>query len=565
MTQTVADHAATARVAPAASRRLSLWSLGQILITACLALPILIVVAAWFAPRTDTWRHLADTVLADYVLNSLWLLLGVGAGTLLLGLVPAWLVTMCRFPGVRLLELGLLLPLAMPAYIIAYTYTGLLDVAGPVQGALRDMFGLAYGEYWFPPIRSLGGAIVMLSLVLYPYVYLLSRAAFLEQSVCVLEVARTLGYGPVRRFLRVALPLARPAIIAGLSLALMETLADYGTVQYFGIAVFTTGIFRTWFGLGDSVAAQQLSALLLAFVIAILAMELWSRRAARYHHTSTKYSALSVSRLRGWRAWLAFGVTALPVLFGFLLPAGALLHWAGATYRRVIDVDFLLLLGNSLMLAMVTALLALVLALYLAYGNRLGRGMWTRLSVRLVSLGYAVPGTVIAVGALVPLAWLDNQIDAWLRTHLGLASGLLLSGTLFVLVYAYLVRFLAVSINAVEAGLAKIRPTLDEAARSLGASRAGVLSRVHVPIMRGTLCTAALLVFVDVLKELPATLLLRPFNFNTLAVRTYELANEERLAEAACPALAIVLAGIIPVILLSYASARSRPGHGNLS
>jgi iron(III) transport system permease protein len=272
-----------------------------------------------------------------------------------------------------------------------------------------------------------------------------------------------------------------------------------------------------------------------------------------------------VSRLRGWRAGVAFGVTALPVLFGFLLPAGALLHWAGATYRRVINVDFLVLLGNSLMLAIVTALLALVLALYLAYGKRLGSGAWTRLTVRLVSLGYAVPGTVIAVGALVPLAWLDNQIDAWLRAHLGLASGLLLSGTLFVLVYAYLVRFLAVSISTVEAGLAKIQPSLDEAAHSLGASPAGVLARVHVPIMRGTLCTAALLVFVDVLKELPATLLLRPFNFNTLAVRTYELANEERLAEAACPALAIVLAGIIPVILLSRASARSRPGHGNLS
>ncbi len=536
------------------------WITGQVLLALLLALPVISIAASLFWPRPDTWQHLADTVLADYVVNSLVLTVGVGVGVLLLALVPAWLTTMCRFPGSRQLEWALLLPLAMPAYIIAYTYTGLLDVAGPVQSALRDWSGLSYGDYWFPSIRSLGGAIVMLSLVLYPYVYLLARAAFIEQSICVLEVARTLGLGPVRRFLKVALPLARPAIVAGLSLALMETLADYGTVQYFGVSVFTTGIFRTWFGLADGIAAAQLAAMLLVFVITLLWLERRSRRAARYHHTSNRYSAIVSEPLRGGRALAAIGVCGLPVLLGFLLPAGVLLSWAVDSWAGTDRTAFLQLMWHSLGLAGLTAVLAVVLALYFAYGRRLYDNVLTRLSVRFVSLGYAIPGTVIAVGALLPFAWFDNALDAWLRTQFGISSGLLLSGTLFTLVFAYLVRFLAVSVNTVESGLARVRPSMDEAARSMGLSRLAVLKRVHMPMMRGTLLSAGLLVFVDVLKELPATLLLRPFNFNTLAVRAFELANDERLAEAACPALAIVVAGIIPVILMSRIISRSRPG-----
>jgi len=537
------------------------WVIGQVAVALLLALPLVAVVASLFWPRPETWRHLADTVLADYILNSLLLAGGVGVGVLLLALVPAWLVTMCRFPGSRILEWALLLPLAMPAYIIAYTYTGLLDVAGPVQSLLRDWTGLAYGEYWFPEVRSLGGAVVMLSLVLYPYVYMLARAAFIDQSICVLDVARTLGFGPVRRFLQVALPLARPAIVAGLSLALMETLADYGTVQYFGVPVFTTGIFRTWFGLADGIAAAQLSVLLLVFVICLLWLERRSRRAARYHHTSGRYSAIVGESLRGGRAVAALGVCLLPVVCGFLLPAGVLLSWALESWADTEQTGFLRLMLHSLGLAGFTAVLAVVLALYFAYGRRLYDNMLTRLSVRFVSLGYAIPGTVIAVGALLPFAWFDNAVDAWLREQFGISSGLLLSGTLFILVFAYLVRFLAVSVNSIEAGLARVRPSMDEAARSMGLSRLAVLRRVHMPMLRGTLLSAGLLVFVDILKELPATLLLRPFNFNTLAVRTFELANDERLAEAACPALAIVIAGIVPVILLSRIISRSRPGH----
>ncbi|WP_259053730.1 ABC transporter permease [Methylohalomonas lacus] len=519
------------------------------------------VVASWLWPRPETWQHLADTVLADYILNSLGLVMGVSIGVLLLGPVPAWLVTMYRFPASRQLEWALLLPLAMPAYIIAYTYTGLLDVGGPVQSFIRDSLGYSYGDYWFPPIRSLGGAIVMLSLVLYPYVYLLTRTAFIEQSVCVLEVARTLGLSPARRFLRVALPLARPAIIAGLSLVLMETLADYGTVQYFGVSVFTTGIFRTWFGLADGLAAAQLATLLLVFIVVLIGLEQHSRRAARYHHTSNRYAAIVAQRLYGWRAAVAFTVCAVPVVFGFLLPAGLLLNWAIDSWPRIDQAGFLRLMGHSLGLAVFTAVLAVALALFFAYGRRLYDNIGTRLSVRFVGLGYAIPGTVIAVGALLPFAWFDNALDTWLRAQFGISSGLLLSGSLFTLVFAYLVRFLAVSTNTIEAGLAKIRPSMDEAARSMGLQRWAVLRRVHMPMLRGTLLTALLLVFVDVLKELPATLLLRPFNFNTLAVRTYELANDERLYEAACSALAIVAVGIIPVIILSRIISQSRPGH----
>lgn len=545
----------------ARSPALNGWVAGQLLLALLLALPLLAVVGSLFWPRPETWQHLLDTVLAEYVLNSLWLVAGVSVGVLLLALVPAWLITMCRFPGSRILEWALLLPLAMPAYIIAYTYTGLLDVAGPVQSALRDWFGLSYGDYWFPPVRSLGGAIVMLSLVLYPYVYLLARSAFIEQSICVLEVARTLGLGPVKRFLKVALPLARPAIVAGLSLALMETLADYGTVQYFGISVFTTGIFRTWFGLADGLAAAQLAVLLLSFVVLLLWLERRSRREARYHHTSGRYSAIVNEPLRGGRALAALMVCLLPVAAGFLLPAGTLLLWALESWARTDTRAFLQLMFHSLGLAAFTAVLAVVLALYFAYGRRLYDNVLTRLSLRFVSFGYAIPGTVIAVGALLPFAWFDNALDGWLRAQFGISSGLLLSGTLFTLVFAYLVRFLAVSVNAIEAGLGRVRPSMDEAARSMGLPRLAVLRRVHIPMMRGTLLSAGLLVFVDVLKELPATLLLRPFNFNTLAVRAYELANDERLAEAASPALAIVVAGIVPVILLSRIISRSRPGH----
>ena len=559
-TAAIADSEPAAGLRPQAPARLRIgpWAAVVVAIALLLALPVLVVIGFVLVPAGEVWRHLVDTVLADYVSNSLLLMAGVALGTAVGGVGTAWLTSMCRFPGRALFEWALLLPMAMPAYIIAYTYTGMLDFAGPVQSAIREATGWGWGEYWFPQIRSLPGAAVMLSLVLYPYVYLLARAAFLSQSLCVLDVSRTLGNGPWRTFFTVALPLARPAIVAGLSLALMETLADYGTVQYFGISTFTTGIFRTWFGLGNPAAAAQLSAVLLGFVFALILLERYSRRHARYHSTSQREQAIRRLRLGGWRAAAAFGFCLLPLLLGFLLPAGQLAVWSVTVADQRLDAEFVRLARNSLSLAAGAALLALALALLLGYGRRLQPSRPVRAAVRVAGLGYAVPGTVIAVGVMIPFAWVDNSIDAWMRTTFGVSTGLLLSGTLMALVFAYLVRFLAVSLQTVESGLGKIRPSMDEAARSMGLRPGEVLRRIHVPMLRGTLLTALLLVFVDVLKELPATLILRPFDFNTLAVRAYELASDERLADSGPAALTIVAAGLLPVILLSRSITRSR-------
>ncbi len=535
-----------------------LWSLVIVVLATALALPVFVIVSFLFVPAGEVWRHLADTVLVDYVTNSLLLMLGVAAGTLLTGVGCAWLTSMCNFPGRSFFEWALLLPMAMPAYIIAYAYTGLLDFPGPLQTALRARTGLGYGEYWFPEIRSLQGAVAMLSLVLYPYVYLLARAAFLNQSLCVLEVSRTLGNGPWRTFFSVALPLARPGIVAGLSLALMETLADYGTVQYFGVSTFTTGIFRTWFGLDNTAAAAQLSAILLGFILVLIAMERISRRSALYHHTSQRHQAIRRYPLRGHRAAAAVAFCILPLALGFMVPAGQLAFWTFTIAGGSIDSAFLQLLRNSLMLAAAAALLALVLALFFAYGRRVFRSRAVSVSVTAAGMGYAIPGTVIAVGVIIPFAWIDNRLDAWTRTAFDWSTGLLLSGTLAALMFAYLVRFLAVSLQTVEAGLAKIRPSMDEVARSMGYAPMRALQKIHVPMLSGALLTALLLVFVDVLKELPATLILRPFNFNTLAVRAYELASDERLADSAPAALTIVLAGLLPVILISRSITQSR-------
>jgi len=534
------------------------WTLTTVGIALILALPVLTVIAFLFVPAGDVWEHLFQTVLQDYVVNSLVLMLGVAAGTGIIGVTTAWLVTLCRFPGRRIFEWALLLPLAMPAYIIAYTYTGMFDFAGPVQTLLRETTGWGYGDYWFPEIRSLGGAMAMLTLVLYPYVYLLARAAFLEQSVHALDAARMLGCGPWKSFFLVALPAARPAVIAGMTLAQMETLADYGTVQYFGVSTFTTGIFRTWFGLGNSAAAAQLSAMLMFFVFALILLEAWARRRQRFHHTGSRSRPLPGFPLPPARATLAFLACATPLVLGFLLPFGQLLYWAYLTAEETLDADFIILVGNTVSLATGAALLALLIALLLAYGKRLRHNMLVASAVRLAGMGYAIPGTVVAVGVLLPLGWVDNSVDSWMREQFGISTGLFLSGTLVALLFAYTVRFLAVSLQTVDAGLGKVRRSMDETARTLGYRAAEVLRHVHIPMIRGSLLTALLLVFVDVMKELPATLILRPFNFNTLAVRAFELASDERLMESSAAAVAIVLAGIVPVILLSRSIARTR-------
>ena len=544
-----------------ASAGVGRWSMFALAVAMLISVPVIVVASSVFVSAGDIWAHLAATVLARYVTNSLWLLAGVGVGTLVIGVGTAWLITMCRFPGRKVFEWALLLPFALPAYVIAYTYTGLFEFAGPIQSALRDFFGWSRADYWFPELRSLGGAVTMMTLVLYPYVYLLSRAAFLEQSVCVLEVSRTLGCGPWRSFRSVALPLARPGIVAGLSFALIETLNDFGTVQYFAVDTFTTGIYRTWLGLGEPAAAAQLAAILMLFVLVVIVMERWSRGGGRVHHTSTRYRGLTRFQLTGSVGVLAFFACFLPILFGFLLPAAALFKWSVETADEMINVEFLRYAMNSFTLATVTAVLAVLVGLLLAYGLRLRRTRLMTFATRIASMGYAVPGSVIAVGVLLVYTWFDNAVDSWLRATFDVSSGLILTGTVAGVVFAYLVRFLAVSFNTTEASLGKVTPNLDWAARTLGHRPGAMLRRVHAPLMWGSLLTAAMLVFVDVMKELPATIILRPFNFDTLAIRTYQLASDERLADSSSAALAIMLVGIVPVIALSVAIARSRAGY----
>jgi len=538
---------------------LDTWTIFVVAIASLISTPVIFVLSSIFSNTGEVWSHLASTVLVRYLFNSFILMVGVGCGVSIIGVGAAWLVTMCRFPGSRLFEWAMLLPLAAPAYILAYTYTELLEFYGPIQTWLREIFAwTSVNDYWFPEIRSIGGAIALLTLTLYPYVYLLTRVAFLEQSTCTLEASRSLGANPWRSFFTVALPLARPAIMAGLALALMETLNDFGTVEYFGVDTFTTGIYRTWFGMGERVAAAQLAAVLLLFILWLILLELWSRRQAKYYQTSSQYQRLQQFHLGGIQKLAAFIACLLPVFLGFLLPAGLLLEMtiaeSGASFRG----RFWNYASHSLTLAAITAVLAVAIALIMAYGVRLNRNLGMSLSTRIAAMGYAVPGSVIAVGILIPIGTVDNAIDSFMRSMFGISTGLLFSGTITALVFAYLVRFMAVAFGAVESSLVKIQPSLDDASRSLGYNPTQTLIKVHVPMMWGGLLTGAMLTFVDVMKELPATMVIRPFNFDTLAIRVYNLAADERLTEAAGPALAIVLVGIIPVIILSLRIAKSR-------
>jgi len=516
---------------------------------ALILLPILAVVASVFGATGDTWVHLARTALGYYVLNTALLVAGVAAGVMSIGVLSAWLVTAYRFPGQRLLEWALVLPLAMPAYVMAYAYTDWLQFTGPVQTELRALFGWQAREYWFPEIRSLGGAALLMSFALYPYVYLLARTAFLDVSRNALEAGRLAGLGAWGSFRRVALPIARPAIAAGTALALMETLADFGTVSYFSLEVFTTGIFKAWMSLGDPVAAGQLSVCLLIFVGAVLAFERAGRGRAAYASAPGKTPA--ARRLRGASAALACAACAAPVLLGFLLPTGLLVQLAWGDPGARGGARLFALVGNSFILAGIAAAAGVLLATAMAYAARLSRARLVAAANRAAALGYAIPGAVIAVGVLVPLGRLDNWIADALEAAFGVKAGLLLTGTIIALVYAYLVRFLAVALQTMEAGLAKVTPRMDEAARSLGATPAQALARVHAPLLASSLAAAALLLFVDVMKELPATFALRPFNFDTLAIEAYNLAKDERLSEAALPSLVIVAVGLVPLMVVT--------------
>jgi iron(III) transport system permease protein len=530
-------------------------------VAALVSAPILSVCAAIFTGGTQaTWRHLASTVLPEYVASTLWLCAGVGLGTAAIGVLTAWLVSTHEFPGRRFFEWALVLPLAVPAYVMAYAYTDLLQFAGPVQTWLRASFGWRGGDTWFPDVRTLAGAVTMFVFALYPYVYLLARTAFLEQATAMIEVGRSLGLGPWSSFFRVSLPLARPAVAAGAALALMETLADFGTVAFFGVQTFTTGIYRAWFSLGDRTASAQLATALLGFVVLLLVFERLSRGRARFHDTTSRSRPQPGRRLTGWKAAGATSACALPLTLGFAVPAGVLLEMAVTEGDAQFGLRFLRLARNSFTLAALSASLAVLVSLLLAYAARTSRSRWPRSVNRLAGLGYAVPGSVIAVGVLIPVTRLDIWLARAIEAASGARVGLLLTGGIAALVYAYLVRFLAVALQTVEASLARITPSMDDAARSLGCGPGETLRRVHLPLLRGGLLTAGLLVFVDVMKELPATLVMRPFDFDTLATQVYTLASDERLAEASTSALAIVAVGILPLVVISRQIARGRSG-----
>ncbi len=521
-----------------------------------LALPVAGVLGSWFtldAAGLALLQHQFATVLPQYALNSFWLALGVAAGVALLGGATAAAVSLFDFPGRRHFEWALLLPLAMPAYVLAYAYTDFLQFSGPLQTALRGWSG-RQGALW-PDVRSLWGGALLFVLSLYPYVYLLTRAALQERGVPLMEAARLLGAGTWRRVCEVALPLARPALAAGVALALMETLADYGVGSYFGLQTFTTGIYKAWLVMNDRDAAAQLASLLLLVIAVLTWLEQRAQARLRFA-TARPGGALAADarplRLRGARAALAFGLCALPVLLGFLLPVAVLLRllWQEAVYAEfgLPLARFAAWAWNSFRLAGVAAVLATLLALALGFTLRLRPrhqgGRTLAVAVRVVSLGYAVPGAVIAVGILLPVGWLQQHAP-------GLALPALMTGTIFGLMYAYLVRFSAVALQSVEAGYSRVPLSVDETARMLGAGRGRLLRELHLPLLRRSVVVAALLVFVDVMKELPATLVLRPFDSDTLAVVAYQLARDERLGEAALPALAIVVVGLLPVLLLS--------------
>ncbi|MGR3615052.1 MAG: ABC transporter permease [Paracoccaceae bacterium] len=499
---------------------------------------------------TETISHLTETVLPGYIGTTLTLVVLVSIGTFCLGVGAAWLVTMTRFPGVRFFEIALVLPLAFPAYVLAYAYTFVLDHPGIVQATLRDVTGWGPRDYWFPEIRSTEGAALMLVLVLYPYVYLLARAAFLQQSAGAFLAARALGKTSVQAFWRVSLPMARPAIASGVLLAVMETIADFGTVSYFGVQTFATGIYTSWFSMGDRSAAAQLALCLLVFALALAVAERSTRGVAKYHQAGKQHTKLPPSELTGARAIFAWVLCAIPVTLGFFLPVVILMDMGLESEQNLFSRRYIDFLTNSITLAGVAAMVTVCAAVIIGFYLRLRPGKGSASSAYAARVGYAVPGGVIAVGLMVPFAAFDNALDAWMRATFDISTGLLVTGSIWLLIVAYMVRFLAAALGASEGGLSTVHSNMDAAARSLGQSPLGMLRRVHLPILTPSLLTALLIVFVDVMKELPATLIMRPFNFDTLAVQAHRLASDERLEGAAVPSLVIVAVGLLPVILI---------------
>ncbi|MGN4977766.1 ABC transporter permease [Aeromonas sp. 95A] len=536
------------------------WITGSWATALLLGLPVIALLFSAFSAEGELFRHLADTVLLDYLGNTLGLVVGVVLLSLLFGVPTAWLVAMCQVPGRRALQWALMLPMAMPSYIVAYVYTDLLDYSGPLQAGLRALFGWnSPADYWFPAIRSLGGAAWVLALVLFPYVYLLTRASFLEQSVSLIHSSRLLGCTPWQSFRRLSLPLARPAIMVAVSLVAMETLADFATVHFFAINTLTTAVYDTWLGYGSLATAAKLSCLMLLAVVLLIALERRSRSRQQVFQKSMGHEQPLRYPLKGIGRWLACLWCWGLVLAGFGLPFVILLDYGVRYFELSWTPEFVRFAGNSLAISALTALLAMGIALLLGFFRRLDGGIKSLLPLRIAAMGYAMPGTVLAIGVLVPLTALDfaiNDLAEWLGRQ---GPGLLLTGTITAIVFGYLVRFVAIAIGSVESSMGKISPSLDMAARSLGQGDGGMLRRVHLPLVRRGLFAGAMLVFIESMKELPAALLLRPFNFDTLATHVYQFVSDEMLERGALGAIVIVLVGLLPLIWVNRSL--DSPGH----
>lgn len=548
-------------------KKLSLWPKVPkiwVIISLCIILliiaPILSVVIIALEPITTSttstiklWKHLLATVFPRYLGNTLYLMAGVSILTSLFGTVSAWLIVMYQFPGKRWLEYALLFPLAIPAYIGAYSLVDFLQYSGPVQSGLRAIMGWeSVKDYWFPEVRSREMAILVLSSALYPYVYLLTRAALKEQSGCAYEVARTLGCSKWALFWRVGVPLARPAIFAGVALALMETIADYGAVSYFSVQTLTTGIFSTWLNRDSAAGAAQIACLILVMVFALTSIERRTRKKARFHRGSRSSRPLVCEQLKPATAWYATLFCLLPFFFGFILPIGVMMSHglSSKAYETWASWGLLRAVWHSLSLGVAASLVTVFLALVLVYGALLLQKKLGSFILSITSLGYAVPGAVLAIGILIPLAYLDHWLADGVFTLTGWDPGLLLTGTVGALVLAYTIRFFGVAQNSIQTAFGRISPSMPMAARSLGKTAHGTLRQVHFPLIRKSIVTALIIVFVDCIKELPATLLLRPFNYNTLSTQVFELASLEKLPEAAPAALIVIIVGLSAVALL---------------
>jgi len=531
------------------------WRLLSFLVVLVVATPIIVVFWSWTTPSGDIWQHLSETILGDIILNTILLIAGVGFGVFVLGVSLAWLTAMCDFPGRRLFEWALMLPLAVPAYVLAFVYVGLFDFSGPIQSFLRQSLGIQ--DLWFPQIRTPGGLILVMVLAFYPYVYMLSRSVFLNQGRSLLETGRILGLSPFQSFLRVTLPMARPVIAAGVALALMETLADFGAVSVFNFDTFTTAIYKAWFDLRSLPAAAQLASLLLLFVAVALMVEQRMRGKAQFH-SEKKNRTTSRYRLRGKRAWLTFGYASLVLLMAFLVPLGQLLVWVWGTAAQDLDTRYVSFFINTLSLGLIAAAVTALVAVVIAYTKRLRPDMAMRSSVRIATLGYAMPGSVLAVGIMLFFVWMDNQVLVPVSEAMGFSPEFILSGSLLALLLAYVVRFLAVAYGPVDSTFELIKPSILQAARSLGSGNWQILRRISIPMLRPGIFTAVLLVFVEVMKEMPATLLLRPFGWSTLATRIFEMTSEGEWERAALPAVTLIAAGLIPVIMLVRRSAAGR-------